>query len=150
MYGRIRGMRIKRLGASTRQEPRERALVYGLEGADFVVLLEEMRSRAGLSIPQIAAALGVYPNAVYQYFHKKRGRGGTSTLRWFLRYASACGCEVTLTFPVPKRGRTRYGTTAHQAGGDGPGGDDTVGGTDHGSRTVFLGRGDAGGDPDRV
>ena len=114
MYGRIRGMRIKRLGASTRQEPRDRALVYGLEGADFVVLLEEMRSRAGLSIPQIAAGLGVYPNAVYQYFHKKRGRGGTSTLRWFLRYASACGCEVTLTFPVPKRGRTRYGSTARQ------------------------------------
>ena len=84
--------------------------------AGFAELLQEMKLRAAMTVPELAARMGVAPNAVHQYFYRKRGVGGTSTIRWFLRYAEACGCAVTLTFPLSeRRGRTAvmtYGTDA--------------------------------------
>jgi transcriptional regulator with XRE-family HTH domain len=86
----------------------------------FSELLQEMRLRAGLTIPELAARMDVEANALHQYFYRKRGVGGTSTIRWFLRFAEACGCGVTVTFPVSERaGRKavmRYGSEADEAG----------------------------------
>jgi transcriptional regulator with XRE-family HTH domain len=93
------------------------------DGEAFAALLQEMRDRAGLTVPEVAHRMGVEPNAVHQYFYRKRGVGGTSTMRWFTRYAEACGCEVRLTFPEVTRGGGAYGrgrgvwgrATAHEA-----------------------------------
>jgi|GEM_PF-6631311 hypothetical protein len=86
----------------------------------FGALLQEMKSRSGLTVPVLAYRMGVVPNAIHQYFYRKRGVGGTSTMRWFLRYAEACGCEVTLRFPESARaGRTAvmtYGSTTNKDG----------------------------------
>ena len=86
----------------------------------FGELLQEMRLRAGLTIPALAARMDVEANALHQYFYRKRGVGGTSTVRWFLRFAEACGCGVTVTFPVSARaGRKavmRHGAEAHEVG----------------------------------
>ena len=91
-------------------------LTYEL-GADtdaFAGLLQEMRHRAGLTIGALAEKLGSRPGSMYQYFYKKRGMGGSSTMRWFLRYAEACECEVTLRFPSSDRKVVvRYGTHTH-------------------------------------
>ena len=96
-------------GGRKREAPSEVPLTYGVaenpEG--FAKLLQEMKLRASLTAPEIAAKLGVTPNAVHQYFYKKRGAGGTSTMKWFVRYAEACGCEVVVTFPPPKTGQDR-------------------------------------------
>ena len=75
----------------------------GADPAGFAALLQEMRSRAGLTIVAVCAKLGTRPGTMYQYFYKKRGMGGSSTMRWFLRYAEACGCEVTVRFPESGR-----------------------------------------------
>ena len=87
------------------------ALTYrlGEDPEGFAELLQEMKLRAALTVPELAARMGVAANAVHQYFYKKRGVGGTSTMRWFLRYAEACGCEVTLRFPKPEMGHDRVG-----------------------------------------
>jgi hypothetical protein len=85
--------------------PLDVSLTYDL-GADsdrFSELLQEMRNRAGLTISALSSKLDMRPGSMYQYFYKKRGRGGSSTMRWFLRYAEACGCEVTMTFPKSER-----------------------------------------------
>ena len=134
--------------------PGSRVLRYPVSSEGFGELLDEMRMRAGLSVHEIARLWDVKPNALYQYFHKKRGRGGPGTLRWFLRFASACGCEVTVTFPRTSRGQEKvvlsYGEEAEQAGSDGTGVDDSVGRTHRGGGQVFLGRGDARRGVDRV
>ena len=75
----------------------------GADPAGFAAFLQEMRSRAGLTIAAVCAKLGTRPGTMYQYFYKKRGMGGSSTMRWFLRYAEACGCEVTVRFPESGR-----------------------------------------------
>lgn len=75
----------------------------GANTEGFSSLLQEMRNRAGLTIGALSAKLDMRPGSMYQYFYKKRGVGGSSTMRWFLRYAEACGCEVTLTFPESTR-----------------------------------------------
>ena len=72
---------------------------WGASHEGFAELLQEMKLRAAMTVPELAARMGVAPNAVHQYFYKKRGAGGTSTMKWFLRYAEVCGCRVTLTFP---------------------------------------------------
>lgn len=51
-------------------------LRYPVSSEGFGELLDEMRMRAGLSVHEIARLWDVKPNALYQYFHKKRGRGG--------------------------------------------------------------------------
>jgi hypothetical protein len=135
-------------------EPTGAVVRYPVSDDGFAQLLEEMRSRAGLSVREIAAAWGVYPNAIYQYFHKKRGQGGSGTLRWFLRYASVCGCEVTVTFPNPVRGEPKvvltYGENPNGAGSGGVRGDGIDGGPHRGGGQVFLGRGADGSGVDRV
>lgn len=68
----------------------------------FGHLLTTMRQRSLLTTRMLAAKLGVAPASVNQYFYRKRGSGGTSTLKWFLRFAEACGCKVYITFPVGK------------------------------------------------
>ena len=134
--------------------PGEIALRFPATVDGFSDLLEEMRLRAGLSVSQIATAWRVKPNALYQYFHKKRGGSGTGTLRWFLRYATTCGCEVTLRFPGTSRGEEKvvltHDETVDQAGSDGTRVDDSLRGTHRGSGTVLLGRGTAGRGADRV
>jgi hypothetical protein len=96
-------------GSRTRGKPSEVPLTFGVaenrEG--FAALLQEMKLRAGVTGAELAAKMGVTPNAVHQYFYKKRGAGGTSTMRWFVRFAEACGCEVVVTFPPPKTGQDR-------------------------------------------
>ena len=79
----------------------------GVSHSGFAELLQEMKDRAAMTVPELAARMGVAPNAVHQYFYKKRGTGGTSTMKWFVRYAEACGCEVVVTFPPPKTGQDR-------------------------------------------
>jgi hypothetical protein len=66
----------------------------------FGGLLKAMRERSMLTTKMLASKLGVKPASVNQYLYRKRGQGGTSTLRWFLRYAEACGCKVYISFPT--------------------------------------------------
>jgi hypothetical protein len=65
----------------------------------FGGLLKSMRERSMMTTKMLASKLGVRPASINQYLYRKRGEGGTSTLRWFLRYAEACGCRVYITFP---------------------------------------------------
>ena len=67
--------------------------------ASFGGLLKTMRDRSMLTTKMLAGKLGVRPASINQYLYRKRGQGGTSTLRWFLRYAEACGCKVYIAFP---------------------------------------------------
>jgi len=103
----IHGMGIS--GGRKREVSSEVPLTFAVaqDPAGFAELLQEMKMRSALTAPEIAARLGVTPNAVHQYFYKKRGTGGTSTMKWFVRYAEACGCEVVVTFPPPKTGQDR-------------------------------------------
>lgn len=66
----------------------------------FGGLLKAMREKSMLTTKMLAAKLGVRPASINQYLYRKRGQGGTSTLRWFLRYAEACGCKVHISFPT--------------------------------------------------
>ena len=68
----------------------------------YSTLLTTMRRRSLLTTRMLAGKLGVAPATVNQYFYRKRGTGGTSTLKWFLRFAEACGCKVYITFPTGK------------------------------------------------
>jgi hypothetical protein len=96
----VYGGMVPRRGASARVQGEEAVLSHEVEReAAFSELLQEMRLRAGLTIGEVADRMGSKPGSLYQYLYKKRGSGGTSTMRWFLRYAEACGCEVALRFP---------------------------------------------------
>ena len=76
-----------------------------LHGGAFAALLKEMQRRSTLSTRALSKKLGVEPNSINQYFYKKRGMGGSSTMKWFLRFAEACGCRVYLTFPSDREVR---------------------------------------------
>ena len=78
----------------------------------FGALLTTMRQRSLLTTRMLAAKLGVAPASVNQYFYRKRGTGGTSTLKWFLRFAEACGCKVYITFPTGKMPGATEGVVA--------------------------------------
>lgn len=67
--------------------------------ASFGGLLKAMRERSMLTTKMLAEKLCVRPASINQYLYRKRGQGGTSTLKWFLRYAEACGCKVYIAFP---------------------------------------------------
>jgi transcriptional regulator with XRE-family HTH domain len=77
------------------------------EWQEWSELLQEMRLRAGLTVRELADRMGVTPGAIHQYYYNKRGVGGTSTVRWFMRYAEACGCRVSLTYPRSDRPQKR-------------------------------------------
>ena len=89
------------------------------EPAGFSRLLREMRVRAGLTPTQIAQGLGVSPGAVHQYLYRQRGEGGTSTVRWLMRYAAVCGCDLEISFADASRGRMTHGGTSTDVGGSG-------------------------------
>jgi len=82
-------------------EKRGQSIPYELtlQRGAFAALLKEMQRRSTLTTRTLSKKLGVEPNSINQYFYKKRGMGGSSTLKWFLRFAEACGCRVHLTFP---------------------------------------------------
>ena len=90
-------------GAQKREPLREsramRPYRVGSEDGAFAKLIQEMRLRAGLTFRELAEKMEVSENAVHQYFYRKRGDRGSSTMRWFLRYAEACECEVVVQFP---------------------------------------------------
>lgn len=65
----------------------------------FATLIREMRVQSMLPTRILANRLGVRQASLNQYFYRKRGSGGTSTLKWFLRFAEACGCRIYITFP---------------------------------------------------
>ena len=68
----------------------------------FATLIREMRVQSMLPTRILANRLGVRQASLNQYFYRKRGSGGTSTLKWFLRFAEACGCRLYLTFPTER------------------------------------------------
>lgn len=65
----------------------------------FSSLIREMRIQSMQPTRILANRLGVRQASLNQYFYRKRGSGGTSTLKWFLRFAEACGCRIYITFP---------------------------------------------------
>ena len=65
----------------------------------FSSLIREMRIQSMQPTRILANRLGVRQASLKQYFYRKRGSGGTSTLKWFLRFAEACGCRIYITFP---------------------------------------------------
>ena len=85
----------------SREAVERRGISYAVaaDPKSFGELLGAMRQRSMLTTRMLAAKLGVVPASINQYFYRKRGKGGTSTLKWFLRYAEACGCKVYITFP---------------------------------------------------
>ena len=86
--------------------------VVGAEG-EFSRILQEMRLRSGLTVREVSERMGVTESSVHQYLYRQRGARGTSTVKWLLRYAEACGCGVRVTFPesaeVQRRARMTYG-----------------------------------------
>lgn len=85
----------------TREQAERQGISYAIasDPRSYGTLLGEMRRRSLLTTRMLAAKLGVAPMSINQYFYRKRGVGGTSTLKWFLRFAEACGCTVYITFP---------------------------------------------------
>jgi hypothetical protein len=69
----------------------------------FASLIKEMRVQSMLPTRVLANRLGVRQASLNQYFYRKRGSGGTSTLKWFLRFAEACGCRLYITFPSARQ-----------------------------------------------
>ena len=90
-------LRPQRGGSSSRSAGVKYEITQDQEG--FGGLLKSMRERSMLTTKMLAGRLGGKPASVNQYLYRKRGQGGTSTLRWFLRFAEACGCKVYVTFP---------------------------------------------------
>jgi transcriptional regulator with XRE-family HTH domain len=90
-------------------EKNAETLTYAVvtESGEFSRVIQEMRLRAGLSFRELSERMGVSVGAIHQYFYRYRGDKGSSTIKWFLRYARACGCEVTLTFPGGPSERSR-------------------------------------------
>lgn len=70
---------------------------------DFTKLLRQMRKASGLSLRALADRMGLKSReSLSRYFSQMKGRGGTSRMSWFLRYAAACGCTVWVTMPSGK------------------------------------------------
>ena len=60
-------------------------------------LLDEMLERAELSQADLCRRLGLTPQTLSQYRSLRRGKG--MRLSSFLRWASACGCQVVVECP---------------------------------------------------
>jgi transcriptional regulator with XRE-family HTH domain len=93
------GVRGRVVGRSVVSESESMPIEVTRDEDRFARLLREMRKRSNLTTKELASRLSVTPGSIAQYFYRKRGVGGTSTLRWFLRFASACGCRVYVTYP---------------------------------------------------
>jgi transcriptional regulator with XRE-family HTH domain len=97
-----------RVGSQAVDESATEVLTYpgSVEEGAFARLLQEMRLRSGLTFRALAREMGVSESSVHQYFYRQRGGTGSSTVRWLLRCAEACGCEVVVRFPPStRRGR---------------------------------------------
>ena len=117
------------------------------DAGTFAEFLQEVRAAAGLTVREVATRMGVSEGGVSQYLYRRRGKGGTSSLRWFLRYLAACDCAVSVTMPGAERDDER-GRTAFAAGGSaGVRGDGALGRPDRGHRPGFLGGGGRRGAP---
>jgi len=97
-----------RVGRPAGEGPETEVLTYPgiVEEGEFSRLLQEMRLRSGLTFRALARKMGVSESSVHQYFYRQRGGTGSSTVRWLVRCAEACGCEVVVRFPPStRRGR---------------------------------------------
>lgn len=65
-------------------------------------LLGSILQRAGLSVGDMAAKMGVSPQSVRQYTAGRRCRPG---LLWFIKFAELAGARVVLEWPERGRGR---------------------------------------------
>lgn len=65
-------------------------------------LLRAMRDASGLTTRQIAKRMGIEKESLAQRYWERTGKGGTSRLDWFLRYAEATGCRIYVTYPSMK------------------------------------------------
>lgn len=80
--------------------PKKLLLSQTILGTDAGVraLLNEMRSRSGVSFRTLAKRMGVVTEDVKQYFNGKRGSSRTS-IGFLTRFAEACGCRIIVQFP---------------------------------------------------
>lgn len=93
---------IPSLASAFRMPPnRQRLTAQDLtkDGAALAQLIVKIRKRSGLSRAELARRLGVKPSSLKQYENGRRGRYGKAGLRWFVRLAEGCGCEVSLELP---------------------------------------------------
>ena len=110
------------------------------EDLAFAALLQEARAAAGLTVREVAERMGVSVSGVSQYLYRRRGKGGTSSLRWFVRYMAACDCAVAVTLPGAERDDRRARTAFAAGGSAGVRGDGAVGGPDRGHELTDEGR----------
>lgn len=89
--------REKQLSTVTKGKRLNPKVVAGEFG--FAHLLKDMKAASGLTTRQIAKLMGIEKESLDQYFWSKRGRGGSSRLNWFMRFAVATGCTIWLSFP---------------------------------------------------
>jgi hypothetical protein len=66
---------------------------------EFGNLLKRMRTKSGLSLPRLARKLDVSYRNLSRFLYTRRA-GGSSTIKWFLRFAEATGCKVYMVFPT--------------------------------------------------
>ena len=65
---------------------------------EFGGLLKLMRTKSGMSLPRLASKLEVSYRNLSRFLYTRRS-GGSSTIKWFLRFAAATGCKLYLVFP---------------------------------------------------
>ena len=65
---------------------------------EFGNLLKEMRTKSGMSLPRLARRLDCSYRNLSRFMYTRRA-GGSSTLKWFLRFCEATGCKLYLVFP---------------------------------------------------
>jgi hypothetical protein len=65
---------------------------------EFGNLLKEMRTKSGMSLPRLARRLDCSYRNLSRFMYTRR-TGGSSTLKWFLRFCEATGCKLYLVFP---------------------------------------------------
>ena len=66
---------------------------------EFGNLLKRMRTKSGLSLPRLARKLDVSYRNLSRFLYTRRA-GGSSTIKWFLRFAEATGCKLYMVFPT--------------------------------------------------
>ena len=87
-------------GAQLKIDRKSRRIRSSSVTGEFAVgrMLKDMKKASGLTTRQIADKLGLTREALNQHFWRY-GKGGTSNLLWFLRFAEAVGVDVWLSFP---------------------------------------------------
>ena len=90
--------------SGTGTDHQSRKLTLQTVGGEFGMasLLKDMKYKSGLTTRQVATKMGIQRTSLNQYLWGKVGRGGTSQLSWFLRFAEATGYRLYLTSPSLK------------------------------------------------